>query len=264
LNYCARENINMLVADSYALTATHLQQFAGAGAKVVVLDDLADRELLVDVVINGGVGAERLGYQVAATTELLLGAQYALLRPEFAQRPARRIREKIEKVLITVGGSDPQQLSPRLVAWTRAALGDVMIDVVVGPLFTESVVAQLKRLGVTLHYDPPTMRDLMLQADVAICSGGQTTYELAATGLPALAIMTAENQRVNLTRFSQQGTLRWLGEASQNLASELKSGLQNLQAATRRRQMSETGQALVDGRGATRVAQSLFAGVVVA
>jgi UDP-2,4-diacetamido-2,4,6-trideoxy-beta-L-altropyranose hydrolase len=263
LTYCTREDINLIVADSYALTASNLQQFTSAGAKVVVVDDVADRELLVDVVINGSVGAERLGYRVAATTEMLLGPRYAILRPEFAEPPTRVIRESIENVLITVGGSDPHQLSPRLVAWTRAALGDVALNVVVGPLFSADVIAQLKTLGVALHYDPPAMRDLMLQADVALCSGGQTTYELAATGVPALGIMTAENQRVNLTGFSQQGALHWLGDVSQNLEHAVNGGLLKLAAGVARRMMSAAGRAVVDGQGSVRLAEKLTQGVLV-
>jgi len=44
---------------------------------------------------------------------------------------------------------------------------------------------------------PQDVAPLMLAADMAVCGGGQTTSELAATGTPAIAIRLAENQTLN-------------------------------------------------------------------
>src|SRR5207244_11064830 len=64
------------------------------------------------------------------------------------------------------------------------------------------------------YENPPQMRDLMLACDVAITGGGQTTYELAATGTPALAIRLADNQTGNLRGLSAHGAIRWAGDAT--------------------------------------------------
>jgi spore coat polysaccharide biosynthesis predicted glycosyltransferase SpsG len=103
------------------------------------------------------------------------------------------------------------------------------------------------------------MHALMLKADLAVTGGGQTTYELAATGTPAVAICIAENQRVSLKGLAEAGTLEFVGDAvDDDLELKLKSALTGLGGDPKRRQtMSERGQRLVDGRGAERVAQEI-------
>src|SRR5262249_25676677 len=158
-----------------------------------------------------------LPYRGAAHTRFLLGASYALLRPVFGQSGARSVSDQTGRVLVTVGGGDPADLTSRLVGWAAQALGAVDQDVIVGPFTARrqalraAVAAAAGR--VALHDDPKDIATLMLSADIALCGGGQTTYELAAIGTPALAIRLADNQTLNLTSLAAAGTLAWVGDA---------------------------------------------------
>jgi spore coat polysaccharide biosynthesis predicted glycosyltransferase SpsG len=100
----------------------------------------------------------------------------------------------------------------------------------------------------------------MLAADLALCGGGQTTYELAATGTPAIAVRTAENQTVNLNGLSAAGSLIWAGNANDaDLESKVTCELATLAGdAVRRAAMSRQGRMLVDGQGAARVTKSIL------
>lgn len=248
-----------IVVDSYAFQYEQFHALAQSGTPVIAIDDLAERELPVDLVVNGSAGAEELGYPQDGKTSFLLGPQYALLRPEFAEDPHRVVAQRVKRVLITLGGSDPHYLTSKLVRWTKQALGAVHIDVVIGPLFNSEVQIEPRR-SVTVHCNPQGMRALMLAADMALCGGGQTTYELAATGTPAVALRLAENQRENLSRLRRAGTLLWAGEAGDaDLERRVTQALANLAAdLPARERMSQRGRALVDGRGAARVAQAIL------
>src|SRR5687767_11390568 len=123
-----------IVADSYDFDSAYLEQLNGGGRSVLVIDDLANQPLPVDVVVNGALGAEQKCYDVAPHTRLLLGSQYALLRPEFSGEPDRSSVGGRRSVLVTAGGSDPRNLSERLIRAASCA-GAESIDVVVGPLF---------------------------------------------------------------------------------------------------------------------------------
>jgi spore coat polysaccharide biosynthesis predicted glycosyltransferase SpsG len=193
-----------------------------------------------------------------------LGPQYILLRPEFAKVPTRAIADRVGRVLITVGGSDPNNLTVRLMQWTAKTLGSVRQDVVVGPLFEnlEALKAEAGTLGgsIVLHENRQDMKSLMLAADLALCGGGQTTYELAAAGTPAIAIQTADNQTVNLKGLSAAGSLAWAGDVNDaDLESKITRELKTLAGdAARRAAMSRLGRTLVDGQGSTRVARALL------
>lgn len=254
-----------IVVDSYAPPTEYFFSLANEGFVTVAIDDLADRELPVDLVVNGTVNAAQLRYRGKPSTKCLAGPSYLLLRPEFAEPPARQIEHKVRRVLISLGGADAWNLTPRLMRWTRATLGGVVLDVVIGPMFdnVDEIVAEARDGNgrVNLHVDPPHMRDLMLRADVGVCGGGQMTYEFAATGLPAVAIQLANNQIINLKGLSDAGTLIWVGNLHDtDLESRIRNALGALAADPARRQhMSERGRALVDGHGAERVAGEVAA-----
>jgi len=263
LEHARRRRAGAVVVDAPSFAAAALPALAGAGLRVVVIDDLADSALPVDLVVNASAGAARLPYRGAPHTRFLLGPRYALLRPPFAQTAARRVPERAGRVLVTVGGGDPDDLTSRLVAWVSRALGAVDQDVVVGP-FSEPSAALRRAVDaadgrVALHANPKDIAAFMLAADVALCGGGQTTYELAATGTPALAVRLAPNQTLNLTALAEAGTLDWVGDAGDvDLGSNVVHALAALAMdAPRRAGMSRAGRELVDGRGAGRVARAV-------
>jgi UDP-2,4-diacetamido-2,4,6-trideoxy-beta-L-altropyranose hydrolase len=254
----------LAVVDSYDVAPDGFRALLAVGATVVAVDDLAERELPVHLVVNGGVGAERLDYRGLEDTRYLLGPAYALLRSEFGAEPRRAVTPVVERALVAVGGSDPLGLLPRLVAWTEAALPHAELAVLAGPL---SHVGGLARDGgvaagrVVVHRDPPDVRGLMLSADLALCAGGQTTYELAATGTPAVAVQVAANQAGNLRGLAAAGALVWLGSADDaGLEGRVRAALGALaDDATERARMSRAGRAVVDGRGAERVVDAVMA-----
>jgi UDP-2,4-diacetamido-2,4,6-trideoxy-beta-L-altropyranose hydrolase len=265
LEHCRARQVPVIVVDTPAREAGYLPGLTGAGLRVVVIDDLADHELPVDLVVNPSAGAGTLPYRGRARTRFLLGSSYALLRPAFGQAGARSVPDRARRVLVTVGGGDPDDLTSRLVGWAAQALGAVEQDVVVGPFTTRSqalrVAVDAAGGRVAIHEDPKDVASLMLSADVALCGGGQTTYELAATGTPAVAIRLADNQTLNLTALAEAGTLVWVGDAGDaDLGARIGRALADLAAdAERRARMSRQGQALVDGRGAGRVARAIAA-----
>lgn len=247
----------VLVVDSYDPLRVTLLKGATTECVTVAIVDEPDCELPASILVNGAPGAENLSYLMSAATRRLLGAQYALLRPEFAEPPARNIVDSVRRVLVTVGGADPYGLTPKLVGWALETPEVERVDVICGPFFAESpsLPDAWTSSRVTLHKNPE-IRELMLVADFAICAGGQTALEMAATGTPALAIRTAENQTQNLRGLAASDTLIWVGEAgSPGLNNAVCEAITMLaHNSVRRRELSLNGRRTVDGRGAYRVA----------
>lgn len=255
--------VRMIVCDSYRLSSDYFRALAPIRALIVAISDGADRSLPVDVVVNAGITAPTLHYDVPPDTLLLLGPAYALLRSEFSIAPTQRPPGDVRRILVTVGGSDAHALTSRLMSAARTGAGDASLDVVVGPFVegVEMIEHAARGTGrVVLHTDPPRIRDLMVEADLAICGGGQTTYELAATATPAIAVTIAENQAPSLAGLEAAGTLVRAGEAADPRLDEHVIALtRNLaRDPESRAAMGARGRALVDGRGAVRVARALL------
>ena len=92
----------------------------------------------MDIVVNGAALAGRLPYaSTVANTRFLLGAEYALLRPEFWEQTRPQISGVVERVLVTVGGGDPGNVSAVILNELEAVPGPLAITLVVGPFFEE-------------------------------------------------------------------------------------------------------------------------------
>ena len=259
---CKTLRAQVVVVDSYRFSAAWFQELMGAGWRILAIDDLQERKFPEDVtVVNCTPGAWPLAPRTFRPHDLL-GPAYALLRPEFAKPVTRRLNHPVERLLITIGGGDSHGLTPRLIDWTRCALGPIRIDVVIGPLFDQKIVGRLNghRDGVTCHHQPLNIRDVMLSADLAISGGGQTTYELAATGTPAIAVRLADNQTQNLKGFESAGAMVWAGDATdRRLQDKISDELKTLaQDVAERRRLGARGREMVDGRGANRVARFIL------
>jgi UDP-2,4-diacetamido-2,4,6-trideoxy-beta-L-altropyranose hydrolase len=249
------------IADTYTLDEAWFSAMR-ARATLLVIDDLADRALDADLVTNSAITAPQLDYRTPADCRLLLGPTFALVRAAFCEA-AHAPRRSVERVLVTLGGSDPTFRTRVVVAGLQAVLASsVHIDVVLGPLHGDDAALDelaSRDVRVTLHR-APDLPALVAAADVAVSGGGQTTFELAAAGVPAVALALADNQRLVLAGFAQAGTLVHAGDASApDVADALSSCvMQVVGDEAMRRRMSEAGRQLVDGRGAERVAAALL------
>ena len=260
LAWADRQGSKVIVCDSYAFDDAFFSSLRAQTALIVAIDDLANTDAPVDIVVNGTLGAEAFRYGRHPGTELLLGAQYGLLRAEFAVPPPLKATDASRRVLISVGGSDPHRLTERLIACVEQISAVEFIDVVVGPLFSDYERAGWSgRTRVSWHRAPSDMRRLMIEADVAVSGGGQTLYELAAAGVPCVAIKTAQNQLHNLTAFEAAGIGVWVGDAEDaDLDRKVIDAIRCLcEDGARRVAMGRKGRLLVDGNGANRVARAV-------
>jgi spore coat polysaccharide biosynthesis predicted glycosyltransferase SpsG len=116
---------------------------------------------------------------------------------------------------------------------------------------------------VVLHHAPGELLGLMTTCDLAVSGGGQTLYELAACGLPTVALCLADNQRGQLAALADQGALlpggaRDQGGLSSPFADLGPAVTQLAGDLALRQRMSAIGQRLVDGQGTLRVADALL------
>jgi UDP-2,4-diacetamido-2,4,6-trideoxy-beta-L-altropyranose hydrolase len=262
----AANKVDCLVVDHYGLDAMFESAARGKASIVLVIDDLADRPHDCDLLVDPNperVAADYAGL-TGGTTRFLLGSQYALLRPEFADRhpaEARPPRRRAERLLITLGGADPDNVSQRLLeALPHLGGAPLKTVLVVGPAnpHRETLAALAPAPSVEVAVDPPDLAGLMLDTDIAITAGSTSFWELACLGVPALIVVIADNQRAVARAAENAGAALVLGESNHLDPRNLAAAIAALAADPDRRQrMSESGRNLVDGRGAARVADAV-------
>jgi len=222
-----------IVVDGYQFGADYQLALKLAGFKVLFLDDYGHaRYYSADLVLDQNVGASEALYIHRETpTRLLLGPRYCLLRREFA--PWRDWKRKVSsvgrRVLVMMGGSDPGNLTARVMdALKLVRCTDMEVTVVVGgsnPHFTmlRKAAAQSGR-KITIKRDVSNVAELMAGADVAVSAAGSTCWELCLLGLPALLVDVADNQTVLAREMNKRGCAIHVGDrtfSTQNMADNL-------------------------------------------
>lgn len=247
----------LVVVDSYDARSPELTRLAESGARVLVMDDLADRELPATWVLNSCI-RDAAAYRNLTKAALLLGPAHALLRPQFRALPVRAVRETVTRVLLTFGGSDPLGLTGRILRLLEHRREPMEIRVVTG-LLAESDIPISRRHQVEVLRDVEDMASLMLGADVALAAAGQTVFELAACGCPALCLQVADNQRYTGALVQELGAAS-VRDARTVTDAQLAGDIDRLwRDAALRREMSRAGQSAVDGGGVRRVSAALMA-----
>jgi len=252
-----------LVLDSYRVTEDQIGQVARANSRVAVIDDVLRRRPQVGVVIDWTVGAERFAFpEKLPGVRYLLGSRYCAARPEFKFAARRKFPACPHSLLVTFGASDPRGATGPVLSMLQQRFPDCDKAVVLGPAFRDSSVQQMGEARTSFHQsvDAQQMRTLMAQADIAICAGGQTLYELASQGLPPAIVSAIDNQKDDIRGFIDAGFGvnggSWNGSDFLNV---LASSIQSLWPAAVRERHSAAGRQCVDGLGAGRLVAALLA-----
>ena len=258
-----RVGATWVIVDGYQFSAEYQRILKENGLQLLVLDDYGHAEhYWADIVLNQNISADISLYSNREPyTQLLLGPRFALLRQEFWdwQGWQRQIPEIARKILVTLGGADPDNVTLKVIqALQQVQIDDLQVVAVVGATNPHLKVLQeavnSSRHSMRLEHNVTNMPEFMAWADIAIAGGGSTCWELAFMGLPSLILILAENQRVIVEKLNQVGIvqiLNWsMGKTADTIAQEI---IKILLSEEIRTGMTKLEQALIDGQGCDRV-----------
>lgn len=265
--HIAEKRVDWCIADHYGIDAEWHGIIRQTARQIMVIDDIANREHDCDVLLDQNLydnPEHRYISRVPSKCRLLLGPEYALLRPEFREARERlgsRLTRngEIKRVMVFFGGSDPSNETAKAVkALQMLSLKDIEADIIVGIANPHRVeIEQLCALLPNLHFhcQVPNMADFMMQADLALGAGGSTTWERCCLGLPTIAIIIAENQ-AEMTETAARRGLQWnLGWHHEITVEAIAQKIaERVQLPQENSTMSAWITRLVDGAGVQRVA----------
>ncbi len=190
----------VLLVDSYRPDSDYFQMLKNIFPYVAVLDDYNRIIYPVDLVICPGVYGSEVDYsnQLARTVG---GADYVVLRSEILAIKKVEIRKQLETVLITLGGSQQNEL---LFQQMNDLLEEAGYQVVV-VTGNEQVARRIssRNSQVFGKLNTVKMAKIMASVDAAISASGQTLNELAWLGVPTIAIKTGEDQNGNWEYYNR-------------------------------------------------------------
>ena len=263
------QGCDLLVVDHYRLGAAFETAARGWARRILVIDDLADRPHDCDLLLDTALGRESEAYEalVPGHCRLLLGPRYALLRPQFAAARAGALArrdnvEPVRRILVSLGETDPADVTEKVVEGIGRSGIDAEIDVVTG-----LAAARQGRIERAAEQIPqrvrmlPAVTDmarLMVEADMAVGAGGSTTWERCCLGLPTVLVTVAPNQAVQAKALTDLDAALCLGWHEDVEAGAVADAVRRMGAgAEERSRLSVASASLCDGEGAGRIAAAI-------
>lgn len=260
------KEVSWLVVDHYALDKDWQLSLEPHCKKMMVIDDLADREHQCNVLLDQTFNRHKEDYLglVPKGCKLLLGPQYALLRPEFFKLRdyslKRRIRPDFKQLLVNMGGLDIDNVTGQVLD----ALKDYCLSSskkVVVILGKESphlqiIMSKAKDLPyeVEIKVDVDNMAEMMANSDIAIGASGSSTWERCCLGLPTIQMVIAKNQEFSAQKLSINGVVKLITKTKEisNLLESASDWMPDL---------IKLSAQVCDGMGAYKVVRSLKEGL---
>lgn len=259
---------NWLIVDHYAIDQQWQAELKPYYERLMVIDDIADRQHLCDILLDQTYGdtPEKYAGLVPQNSTLLIGDEYALLRPEFFQWRELSLKHQaqmnLNHLLITLGGIDADNVtSSVLLALQSCNLPEKLkITVVMGANaphlqavkeLSEKMSCKLNII-VNVKVNVANMAKLMANVDLAIGGSGSTSWERCCLGLPTLVIVLAQNQKGIAKNLKKAGVAIVLEKHEfDKFCTSFEDIMKNRQAIT------FALSNIIDGQGVARVIEKL-------
>lgn len=253
---------DIVIIDSYLADKEFYEYLSKLVKLPVYIDDNKRIDYPKGIVINGNIHAKDLNYPEKEGIIYLLGTKYTPLRREFWEVPEKEIRDTVQSIMITFGGDDVRNMTPKVLKLLSENYPELKKNVIIGKGFcnvNEIKTAADRNTNLIYYPDAEQMKQVMLDSDIAISAGGQTLYELARVGVPAIVIIVADNQIGSVKGWENVGFAQILGIwQEETLLEKLEMTLKFLKSFKVRKNTYNLGRKMVNGKGSLQIVEYLL------
>ena len=257
-SFCINNNIKWIVTDHYKIDTKYINNLKSYNLKVLSIDDNANIFYPSDIVVNQNIGAEKLDILISEKTKLLVGPSFVLIRDELLKRNLKKIKNNVSNILITLGGTDPDNFILKILKSLEDINRNIKKTVILGPFNKNyNKIKKYKKntnQNIKLVKTPDDITDIYINSDIAISAGGISNYELAYFGIPNIIIIVAKNQENIAYEMNEKKVSFSIGNKKDFKEEILFNKMQELIYNCQLRiKMSENGKKLINGNGKKKI-----------
>lgn len=214
-------NVNYVIVDHYGLDINWEKHVRNMTERIMVIDDLADREHECHLILDMTYKATKKKYLGLIPHDAigLFGVKYSLLRDQFKNKKKKRLtyNEKRIKIHVFFGGADPENHTSKYSNIILENFPNTEILAVVSGTF--EFIYDLEKIkknyGNRFSWEKQVenMALNMSQCDIALGAPGTTTWERACVGLPSAYLSVNMNQIPILLELEKEKFCLFIGEA---------------------------------------------------
>jgi len=208
----------------------------------------------VDAVFAFSENQEAIDYK-NLQTKYYIGLRYFPLHNKFHDVPKKKVKKKVSYVLITFGGSDPNNFSNKLISILKQLDLNVLITLIIGAGFSKehyNEVIKEKSENIIIKTNIKNMNEHLIETDLCICSAGNTVIEALTCGVPCIVLPQTEleNERAKALEKKELIINMGLNFINDRLIAEIQKLFSDYSL---RRKLSKNAQNYLDGKGIKRI-----------
>jgi UDP-2,4-diacetamido-2,4,6-trideoxy-beta-L-altropyranose hydrolase len=240
-----------------------------SGYKVALLDNTTSARLAADIVIYPSALFDDNFDRTGLSGRVCGGTGFVPVDEIYMEAAAKCRKLKHQPpycILVTMGGSDPKQLTYRVVSSLLSLSHPIDIRVVTGPAFTSDPrLDELERGNdprLRFFRNQDNLAPLMADSHVAVTAVGTTLNELAMVGVPAIIIANYAEDRRDMERYQTLGMNLPLGFYRDITSLQIQEAVRRfIEDTAVWRSMRNKGWQTIDGHGARRIVECLLANI---
>ncbi len=187
---------DILIADSCSLSANDLSALCARARISCVIDDLGDRPVVCDYLINPNLYAAGVDYSAYSARKIFHGPTHSLLGADFFSEPVDD--DERRGIVVSFGGTDDGALAAAVAGFLSSKTREPIYVPVPGYLEPSKALLDLAaRMPSVKPLRSPEMPTLLAGARMYVGAAGATVMEAMASGCAVCLAATQKDQTQN-------------------------------------------------------------------
>ena len=212
INNLREYNPQMVINDILDTSEEYISILKNEGYFVVNFEDLGTGTFVADIVFDA-----LYEHEIGEQENIFTGHKYYILKDEFYFQPQKIITQQVNNVLITFGGTDPNNFTEKVIDSILATSFDGRINVIVGLGYQglEELIDKYEHnQSIQIYKNVSNISEFMFKADIVFTSAGRTMYEICSLGVPTICLCQNDREVTHVFANESNGFINMgLGEA---------------------------------------------------
>lgn len=223
---------------------------------VICIDEFGHRNLQADIIINPMIDPYYWEYG-ESKAKLFCGAKYLILSESLEKfyEKEKQINSDINKIVVSMGGVDARNYTSDLIDIISEKFPDAATEIIIGggnQHRKEIMERAVNCKNITLKENISNLLDLLYEADLVFCAGGNTLHEVACIGTPAIVLPSMPHEERNAKCFEKKG-FGLMVDVNGDRRNSVLDLCDRVRSYELRSSMYVKGKMISDGKGRKRV-----------
>jgi UDP-2,4-diacetamido-2,4,6-trideoxy-beta-L-altropyranose hydrolase len=252
-----------IILDLYSIQQSDVDFYKKFCNRVICFtDETYKLEIVADMIFAFSPNQRAEFYINIPEGKFHIGLKYEPLNPIFSNKRSEA-KEKIERILVTMGGSDRNDLTRRVLNILLELNYQFEITAILGAGSGElnpDTVNRCRKQSITLKKNVKNMYNEMLKTDMGICAAGNTLVEFMSLGIPTLVLPQTKRENEHANAYKKKGAILKVPNYGDKIKEEniFKLLMKLIYNADLRKEISKNALEIVDGKGVYRIVDILL------